>query len=51
MEKGRLLQARLVIESGSQKVLDIIDKKITIKQIKDALYSLATAGIKTLHTG
>jgi radical SAM superfamily enzyme YgiQ (UPF0313 family) len=45
--KGGFYRARLGIESGSQRVLDIIDKKITIQQIKDGLRSLASAGIKT----
>lgn len=45
--KGGFYRARLGIESGSQKVLDLIDKKITIQQIKDGLRSLASAGIKT----
>ena len=45
--RGGFYRARLGIESGSQKVLDIIDKKITLQQIKDGLCSLASAGIKT----
>jgi len=45
--KGGFYRARLGIESGSQKVLDIIDKKVTLQQIKDGLRSLASAGIKT----
>lgn len=40
-------RARLGIESGSQRVLDLMDKKITVEQIKAALHSLANAGIKT----
>jgi radical SAM superfamily enzyme YgiQ (UPF0313 family) len=45
--RGGFYRARLGIESGSQRVLDIIDKKITLQQIKDGLRSLASAGIKT----
>jgi len=45
--KGGFYRARLGIESGSQKVLNLIDKKIALSQIKDALRSLAAAGIKT----
>lgn len=45
--RGGYYRARLGIESGSQRLLDIIDKKITVAQIKAALYSLASAGIKT----
>jgi radical SAM superfamily enzyme YgiQ (UPF0313 family) len=40
-------RARLGIESGSQHVLDLMDKKIRVQQVKDALASLAHAGIKT----
>jgi hypothetical protein len=35
------------VESGSQRVLDLMDKKITVAQIKAAISSLAKAGIKT----
>jgi radical SAM superfamily enzyme YgiQ (UPF0313 family) len=45
--RGGFYRARLGIESGSQKVLDLIDKRITLQQIKDGLRSLASAGIKT----
>ncbi|MFA8435561.1 MAG: radical SAM protein [Marinifilaceae bacterium] len=40
-------RARLGIESGSQKILDLINKKITVSQIVDSLKGLATTGIKT----
>lgn len=40
-------RARLGIESGSQHVLNMMDKKITIEQIKETLFNLASAGIKT----
>lgn len=45
--RGGFYRARLGIESGSQHLLDIIDKRITVTQIKAALNSLASAGIKT----
>jgi radical SAM superfamily enzyme YgiQ (UPF0313 family) len=45
--RGGFYRARLGIESGSQHVLDLMDKKITVPQIKTALTSLAYAGIKT----
>jgi radical SAM superfamily enzyme YgiQ (UPF0313 family) len=45
--RGGFYRARLGIESGSQHILDLIHKGITPAQIKEALRSLATAGIKT----
>jgi hypothetical protein len=45
--RGGLYRARLGIESGSQKVLNLMNKNITVDQIKGALSSLANAGIKT----
>jgi hypothetical protein len=45
--KGGFYCARLGIESGSQKVLDLIGKKITIAQIKKNVSNLAAVGIKT----
>lgn len=44
---GGLYRARLGIESGSQRVLNLMNKNITVEQIKGALSSLANAGIKT----
>ena len=44
---GGLYRVRLGVESGSQKVLDLIGKKITVDQIRGALSALAYAGIKT----
>ncbi len=44
---GGLYRVRLGVESGSQKVLDLIGKKITVDQIRAALSALAYAGIKT----
>ncbi len=45
--QGGLYRARMGIESGSQRLLDIIDKKISISQIKASLIHLATSGTKT----
>ena len=40
-------RARLGIESGSPRVLGLMSKQITPQQVKDAVSSLAYAGIKT----
>ena len=40
-------QARLGIESGSPHVLTLMNKKITIPEIKESIANLAAAGIKT----
>lgn len=45
--KGGLYRVRLGVESGSQRVLDIMGKNITIEQTKNTLKNLALAGIKT----
>jgi radical SAM superfamily enzyme YgiQ (UPF0313 family) len=45
--QGGYYRARLGVESGSQRILDLMHKKITIEQIKSAVASLANAGIKT----
>lgn len=45
--KGGMYRTRLGVESGSQKVLDLMNKRITVDQTKNTLYALATAGIKT----
>jgi radical SAM superfamily enzyme YgiQ (UPF0313 family) len=45
--RGGFYRARLGIESGSRKMLDLMNKKITVEQIKSSLHSLANAGIKT----
>jgi hypothetical protein len=45
--RGGFYRARLGVESGSQRILDLMDKKITTEQIKSAVASLAKAGIKT----
>lgn len=40
-------RARIGVESGSEAVLNLMHKKISIEQIKGAIMNLATAGIKT----
>lgn len=40
-------RARLGIESGSMQVLSLMNKKITVSQIKSAIINLANHGIKT----
>ncbi len=45
--RGGFYRARIGAESGSQKILDLIDKGITIDQTRASLASLAYAGIKT----
>ncbi|MCP4215350.1 MAG: radical SAM protein [bacterium] len=45
--KGGFYRARLGLESGSQRVLDLMSKKTTTQQNRDAVSSLAAAGIKT----
>ncbi len=44
--RGGLYRARLGVESGSRKILDAMDKKITLDQVKIAIGNLADAGIK-----
>ncbi|MCU0288814.1 MAG: radical SAM protein, partial [Acidobacteria bacterium] len=45
--KGGMYRVRLGTESGSQRILDEMDKRITIPQMKAAITALAYAGIKT----
>jgi hypothetical protein len=45
--RGGFYRARLGIESGSQRMLDLMNKKISLERMKDSLSSLACAGIKT----
>jgi radical SAM superfamily enzyme YgiQ (UPF0313 family) len=45
--RGGLYRVQLGTESGSQRVLDLMGKKITVEQIKTAISALAHAGIKT----
>lgn len=47
LRRGGCYRARLGIESGSDQVLELMNKKITPEQIKAAVSSLARAGIKT----
>jgi radical SAM superfamily enzyme YgiQ (UPF0313 family) len=44
---GGLYRVELGVESGSQRILQLMDKRITVNQIKNVLSSLANAGIKT----
>lgn len=44
---GGLYRTRLGLESGSQRILDLMKKKITLHQSRTAVTSLAHAGIKT----
>jgi radical SAM superfamily enzyme YgiQ (UPF0313 family) len=45
--RGGFYRARLGVESGSQRVLNLMNKGITVEQIKRNISSLAYAGIKT----
>jgi len=45
--QGGFYRAKLGLESGSQRVLDLMNKEITIEQSRQALAALAFAGIKT----
>ena len=45
--RGGFYRARLGLESGSEKILELMGKRITPGQYKEALSSLAEAGIKT----
>jgi radical SAM superfamily enzyme YgiQ (UPF0313 family) len=45
--RGGLYRVEMGVETGSQRILDLMNKKITVSQIKQALSSLAHAGIKT----
>ncbi|UCH95061.1 MAG: radical SAM protein [Candidatus Aminicenantes bacterium] len=45
--RGGFYRARIGAESGSSRVLTLMNKKITPRQIKDAISNLAEAGIKT----
>ena len=47
LRRGGFYRARLGIESGAPKVLEAMNKKVTVDQIKQAVTSLAAAGIKT----
>lgn len=45
--RGGFYRAHIGVETGSQRVLDLMDKRITVDEIKTAISSLAYAGIKT----
>lgn len=45
--RGGLYRTRLGVESGSQKVLDLMHKNITVDQTRATISALANAGIKT----
>lgn len=45
--RGGLYRTRIGIESGSQKILNLMHKGITVEESKATLYALASAGIKT----
>lgn len=45
--KGGFYRARLGVESGSEKILKAMQKKLTPNDIRNAINSLANAGIKT----
>ncbi|MCP4221256.1 MAG: radical SAM protein, partial [bacterium] len=45
--RGGFYRARLGVESGSQHILNLMGKKITPLQTKEAVSNLANAGIKT----
>ncbi|HLP58175.1 MAG TPA: radical SAM protein [Candidatus Deferrimicrobium sp.] len=45
--KSGLYRVRLGVESGSQKVLDLMHKGITVAQIRGAIINFSLAGIKT----
>lgn len=45
--RGGFYRARIGVESGSQKLLDLMNKGITVEQIRHTVSTLADAGIKT----
>lgn len=45
--RAGFFRARIGTESGSQRILDLMGKRITLDQIRKSLASLAYAGIKT----
>ena len=45
--KSGLYRVRLGVESGSQRVLDLMNKRITVAQTKATISALAYAGVKT----
>jgi len=47
LRRGGLYRARLGFESGSQDMLNLMNKGITVEQIRQTISNLAGAGIKT----
>lgn len=45
--RGGFYRARIGLESASQRVLDLMGKRITVQQMQEVLQSLSYAGIKT----
>lgn len=45
--RGGFYRARIGVESGSQRLLDLMSKGITVEQIRHTVSTLADAGIKT----
>lgn len=45
--RGGMYRVRLGIESGSQRVLNLMDKNIALEEIKGSISALANVGIKT----
>ncbi len=45
--RGGFYRARIGVETGSQKILDLMGKGITVDQIRGTISSLSYAGIKT----
>jgi radical SAM superfamily enzyme YgiQ (UPF0313 family) len=45
--QGGFYRAHIGVETGAQRLLDLMDKRITVEQIKKGITSLARAGIKT----
>ncbi len=45
--RGGYYRARIGVESGSQRILDLMGKEITVEQTRTTIMNLARAGIKT----
>ncbi len=45
--RGGFYRSRIGVESGSQRMLELIEKQVDVEQIKAAVHGLAYAGIKT----
>lgn len=45
--QGGFYHARIGVESGSQRILDLMGKQVTIEQIRQTISNLANTGIKT----